>query len=249
MNRIALLLIVALSFTFTGCIDVIEKILMNKDGSGKYTMTMDMSTIMSQEMRGMIEMMMQQQGEEGDNPFGDGMPEEMDSMFYFKDVNPEAIASLDRPEVFEKAYMHIQVSQSKELFLMEVGLDFKEVADIDYFNKKIGEIAGDQMGGAGFGPGMFTGGGNGPMFGIKGKKLTRYPAPETGELPMSEEEMGMMRMMFMDASYKTEYVFPKKVKKTSMVGAEVEGNTLTLERPLIDIIEGKGDMAGWIKFK
>ena len=248
MNRIAVLLIAALSFTFTGCIDVIEQLFMNKDGSGKYVMTMDMSTIMSEEMRGMIEMMMQQEGAADQNPFGEGMPEELDSLFYFKDVNPDAVKKLDRPEVFEKAYMHIQMSQSKELFVMELGLDFKDISDIEYFNSKISEVAGEQMGGA-FGPGMFGGGGNSKMFGLQGKKLTRYPASGSGDLPMSEEEKSMMRMMFMDASYRTEYVFPKKVKKTSMVGAEIEGNKLTLERPLIDVIEGKGDMAGWIKFK
>lgn len=245
MKKLAFLLFIATTFLFTGCINIIEELFLNKDGSGKYTVTMDMSALMSEEMRSMMKMMMQQQEGAEEMPFGGELPQELDTVIYIKDMNPEQFKKLERPEVFETAFMHMEISESKEKLVINMGLDFKDISDIEYFNEKLNEMTA-----AGAGPGALSGflpqGGN--MFQLKGKKLTRLPNKSDG-VEMSEEELSMMRMMFVDASFKTIYHFPKKAKKTSMEGADIDGNTLTVERPFVDIIEGKSDVSGWIKFK
>ncbi|HHJ51239.1 MAG TPA: hypothetical protein ENJ88_10125 [Phaeodactylibacter sp.] len=49
MNRLLIALLA--SFFFTGCIDILEELHLNADGSGTYALTTDMSAFMSPEMK------------------------------------------------------------------------------------------------------------------------------------------------------------------------------------------------------
>ena len=62
MKRLTLLVMLSFGLLFTGCIDIVEEVFINKDGSGKYLVTMDMSSLMGPEMKGMMQEMMQQEG-------------------------------------------------------------------------------------------------------------------------------------------------------------------------------------------
>jgi len=51
------------------------------------------------------------------------------------------------------------------------------------------------------------------------------------------------------ATYKRIYEFPGKVKNCSNSLGIVEGNTVTMEVPLMNVLQGKGNLDTTIKYK
>ena len=241
MKRFVWFFLLVLGMATTGCIDVTEELWLKKGGSGKYKVMVDMSSLMGPEIRGMLEGMMQEEGADGLNLDG---PMELDSMVYFKDVNPEGLKELERPEVFESAYLHMEISESKEKMVIEMGLDFEQLSDIDYFNENIGKISDDQSGGmmGGILPKSTK------LFSLKGKTLTRY-SPDAPTDLLSDEEMEMAMMMLGTAKYKTIYHFPGKVKKTTLEDATIEGNKVIVKKTMAEVLKGESKLDGTIKFK
>ena len=74
------------------------------------------------------------------------------------------------------------------------------------------------------------------------------PSPKVDN-NLNDDELGMAKMFFSAASYKTVYHFPGKVKKATMSGAEIDGKTVTINNSFLDLMEGKAKMEGEIKFK
>ena len=88
------------------------------------------------------------------------------------------------------------------------------------------------------------------MFETKKKTLIRKPIDMSSlaEQLGGEESMAMMKMMMAGATYKTVYHLPKKVKRTDIKDAQVDGKTVTVTRNYLDIIEGKTNLDGMIKY-
>ena len=237
---------------FSSCIDILEELHLNKDGSGKYAVTMDMSALM--EFGNMKDMLNQMGGEEGEvAPVpDDDEPIEMDTLMYFKDAPDSVKQKLSDPKLAEKAFIKMQMSDANKKMIMTFGIDFEKVSDIDHFLKNIDKLQGDNPasgmlgnGGGGFFPN--TGAAN--LFKYGKKYLERLPIPKPDSEELSDEDMQMMQMMFADANYTTIYHFPGKVKKTTIPNAVVDGKTLSLSVPLMDVMEGKAKMEGITKFK
>ena len=55
--------------------------------------------------------------------------------------------------------------------------------------------------------------------------------------------------MLAGASYKTIYKMPGKVKQSTIPDAEIDGKTVTVEHPMLDVINQKVKIEGDIKFK
>lgn len=233
------------TFLFTGCIDIVEELYLNADGSGTYTITTDMSAFMSQEMKDLLDTG-EENGEEQEQE--EEIPIEVDSVLMLKDLNPKAFAALERPEVFKTASMHLIMSDSQEKMLISYQLDFDNIDDINYFRQHLSAFAeGEEMDMASGGmfPGIDT-----RLFSMKGKKtLIRYAAENSGQEELSEEDLSMMEMMFSDGTYKTVYHFPGKVKSTTIPNAKIEGNTLSLAVPVLDVMKGEAKLDGSVKFK
>ena len=233
------------TFLFTGCIDIVEELYLNADGSGTYTITTDMSAFMSQEMKDLMDA-----GEEEGNgeEQEEEPPIEIDSVLMLKDMNPDAFAALERPEVFKKASMHLIMSDSKEKMILSYQLDFDNIDDINYFRQNLSAFSDDGEMGAASG-GMLPSV-DATLFSMKGKKtLIRHAAENSGQEELSEEDLSMMEMMFSDGTYKTIYHFPGKVKSTTIPDAQIEGNTLTVETPVLDVMKGEAKLDGSVKFK
>lgn len=237
-----LLLITLLSLSLTSCVDFLEELFMNKDGSGTYRFTIDASSLMELDMDQLQEMMGQQGAE---TPEMD-LPEQLDSTISFKAIAGDQLKTLERPEVFENAHMKINMSQAEKTLVFTLNLDFEDIEDIAYFNENLSKISGEGLEGMA-GLNGLAGGAN-VLFTKKGKTIIR----ETGEAPdlnMEGQEMDMVKMFLSGATYTTVYHVPKKVKKTDMQGAFIDGNTLTLERSFLDVLEGNGKLDGTIKYK
>lgn len=230
--------------SMTSCINLIEELTLNKDGSGKYAITFDMSGMFSDPMmKGMIEEMVKQEGGIQQNPFSD-----MDTIIYFKDAPAEKKAQLSNPEFWNKAWMKMHVSEADKKMVATINLDFDKIEDVDYFYKNLDKVGGDGNIGNGF---MFGSGGflpKGALFNLSGKQLSRLPIERPGGA-MEGEEMQFAKMFFAAAKYTTIYNLPGKVKKSSIPNSKVSGNKVTAEYSFLDLMEGKAKAEGDIKFK
>ncbi len=247
LNKITVyLLVVVLLFFSTSCLDIVEEMHLNKDGSGRYELVFDMSSIMSGGMLEMLKGMAGDSESSGENIL-DG-PLEMDTVIYMKDAPASVREKLDRPDFLNKVSMFIQMSEEKEVMITRMVLDFDSMDDIDYFYKNLDKLGegndqlGDVFGGNSFLPISDK------LFKLKGKLLERLPVKNNGQT-LNEEEMDMVKMMLASAKYTTKYHFPGKVKSSTIANAKIDGKTLIKEVDLLDVMEGKANMAGKIKFK
>lgn len=179
-----------LLLTSTSCIDIVEEMFLNKDGSGKYTMRMDMSGMIS-----MIKMMSSmedfgeesgEEGEEGEAPEEDVFDnlltskEAVDSTMYLKDADPELLAQFkDNPGFAEKVNIRMNADPDEGVFHIDFNLDFDNMDDMDYFFKNFDKIAammddGDEEGGEMDMLGGMGAGADSPLSGIMGDGITRY---------------------------------------------------------------------------
>lgn len=242
MNRFGLLLLPLFVFLSVGCFEILEEISLRKDGTGTYQYTVDMSALMDESMKEMLE----GAGEEGGNSLV-GM--EVDSIVYFRESFAEKIAELENPGVFERGFMKILMSDSLDKMVIQFGTEFENTGEITYFLENLDMITGgDAMGGGiPMGEGLFPGGNTAGSLALKGKKLTRTNNPKT-EIEADDEEMGMMALFMESATFTTIYNLPGNVKKTTIPGAAIEGKTVRVESPLLDILKGEAKTGGWIKF-
>lgn len=253
MKKLSFFLLATCLLTFTSCIDIIEEMFLNKDGSGKYTLKIDMSELMAEDggMKDMLDSFGAQDEEGGEKV---DMPSEVDSIMHLK-YAPDSIKSrIDNPAFLDKVKIRTLISESKEKMLFEFILDFDDVSDIDYFLANLDKLQASNVpgnegplgqAGNGFLPGSKEGYN---LFTWTKKSLTRSPALEAQE-KIPEDELGMMKMFFSGGTYKTIYHFPGKVKNTTIEGAQIDGKTVTAEFPFTDILEGKQDFRGMVKFK
>lgn len=243
MRKILVLLLGASLITLTGCFDIVEEVFLNRDGSGKYLITMDMSSMFTDPfMKGMMEEALAEQSG------GDAVEMEKDTMIYFKDMTEDADLTQREAMLIADAKMKMSMSQKEDKMLVTMEFPFKEVKDLTEI-MKIAEKVGaeDKMSGGMMGGGMMpTGGG---LFELKKKKLYRMPAPEVPENAEMDESMEMMKMFLGTATYKTIYHLPGKVRKTDIPGATIDGNTVTVEASLLEMMDKKAKIDGMIKFK
>jgi hypothetical protein len=228
--------LLGLSLVFlTGCIEMLEELSLNKDGSGKYEITFDMSEFF-------------------DNPMMKGMLEEAvnegetDSPMSFTDTDT-TIYLRDQPEVtgavIQKATLHMKMSEEEGVYRMHLSFPFDDVDEIETFFQEFSALGGSEMAGP-MGDGMFSPSG---LFAFKKGKLSRKKAPAIDNSMLGGEEGEFMKMFLASAQYTSVYRLPGKVKKTTIKGAKVDGNTVTIEQSLLEIMEGKAAVEGDITFK
>jgi hypothetical protein len=84
-------------------------------------------------------------------------------------------------------------------------------------------------------------------FKLAKKSLTRLPTVKAENAP-GAEDLEMMKMFLGTAKYKTIYNLPSRVKKTKIANAKIDGNTVTVENSMLEILEGKAKLDGEISF-
>ena len=243
MKRFALILLPLVFLLSSGCFEILEEIHLQKNGKGTYLYTVDMSALMDESMKELL-----QSAGEGEGNSMDGL--EVDSVIYFRTTHAEEIKSLEHPEVFERAFMKMLMSDSLDKMVIQFGLEFEKLSEIGYFLENIDKVTADESeeGGIQMGKGLLLGGTSTGMFSLKGKKLTRTVEPNA-ELEADDEEMGMMSMFMESATFTTIYHLPGNAKKTTIPGAQMDGATVKVESSLLDMLKGEAKTSGWIKFR
>lgn len=243
MRKILVLLLLASTMLLSGCFDIVEEIFLNKDGSGKYHVTMDMSGLFSDPMmKGMVEEALKQQSGADANA-----PLEKDSIIYFKNL-PEAadLAAADK-ELLKNLMMRMTMSESKKQMLVRLEYDFKKIEEVQKMNAVLQKVGADQQL-----TGGMPGGGlmSGELAAFTWKKGLLKRLPIKMKAPAAaDENMEMMKMFLANADYKTIYHLPGNVKKASIPKATVEGSTVTIINDMLEMMDGKAKLDGEIKFK
>lgn len=239
-TRIVLLLLGV--FSLQSCLNIVEKLSLNRNGSGTYSITYDMSSMMSGMMRDMI--LESMEGEE-DSPFANAKIDgkiELDTLIDMSSGPLMMEAEGELPAVMQKVKLRLRMSEALSLFTTTMTLDFTDISEVAEFQAAMSEM-GESGGGLG-GISPVTG-----LLTISRGTLMRAKsnlAPED----MDSENIEMAKMMMSGATYKVVYEFPRKVKSFDMQGARlVDKKTLEANYSMLDIMEGKVDMSGKIKFK
>lgn len=244
MKKIVLGLLVSVSLLLSGCIDIVEEMTLNKNGKGLYTMTIDMSSIL--QLGSLKDLMNQAGADDGAAKlFGDKM--EKDTTIFLKDMPADLKAQTGDAAFWNKAQMNIKMSEKDKKFLMQMRLDFDKIEDIEFFYKNLSTVMKEGAGEMGGGMPMEGLTPAGVAFKLAKKSLTRLPTPKPENQPTGED-MEMMKMFLGSAKYTTIYNLPSRVKKVKMANAKIDGNTVTIENSMLDIMEGKAKLDGQISF-
>jgi hypothetical protein len=137
MKILKFILPVALAFTFTGCLDIDEKIDVKKDGSGTLIMDMDMSQ--------MVDMMQTYMGKEELEKKG---MVKMDTTIYLKDVL-DSVPNLtaDKKALLSSGSVHIKVDIDSKVFTIHMLFPFTSQANLQklYAAKSDGSLGAAQL--------------------------------------------------------------------------------------------------------
>jgi len=246
MKRFWTLLLGSSLLFLTSCFDIIEEMHLKKNGSGTYTITTDMSGMMSDGfMKQALEQAMETEGSELNMNLMD-----MDSSFTFASAPEAANLSAEDRKTLEKVVISIKGSEKEEVLQMDITVNFESFADMDKIGAAIKKVSEKTEGtGSGlFGGPQFSDFSN--MFSMKKKKIFSRTAKNQPLQGLVQDDMKeMMSMMLAGASYKVIYHMPGKVKKSTIPDSEIDGKTVTIEHPMLDVINQKVTVNGDIKFK
>jgi hypothetical protein len=130
MRRIYFLIMVASIFLFTGCFDIIERYQLKEDGSGVYTMELNMSRALDM-FGSMITASLAAEGIQNDSPITGGK-KTVDSLYLFKDfVDTASDLTIEEKKVLRKGYgrMYINEGETKEGYI-SISYPFTDNAEL-----------------------------------------------------------------------------------------------------------------------
>ena len=242
MRKISFVLVAALAILSSGCFNVFEELSLNRDGSGTYSMKMDLSQFISDDfMKNMLQEAMNQ--EEAAAGLRDL---EQDSLIYFNSLPEELRNSTGRPEFWDNVTMQIKVSDKSDEFFTLMTVKFKDISDIDFFFKNVSTMLAENGAGGMLPSDIIPGG---AAFQVGKNSITRLETNMESSEELEGEEMEMFKMFMSDSKYTTVYKLPGSVKKTTIQGAKVSGSTVKVETDLLSMMEGKGKIGGEIRYK
>ncbi len=231
------------SVLLSSCIDIMEELVLNKNGSGKYDLTMDMSEMFENPlMKGVLE---------ADDDKDKSM-EETDSLVYFKDM-PDSLKG-ENPEVWDRTTLHIVFLPKLEKFYTTIHCDFKNLDELAYVSENMEKmmksardipLSGDDMPSQLSPTGLM---GKGIKYSLKGRELIRTSGQSNVENE-PDEEMEMLKGFLSEAKYKASFTLPGKVKKVTIPGAKIDGNKVSIVISMIEMMEKKMTMDGSIWFR
>lgn len=217
----------ALLFVLTSC-TFTEEITINPDGTGKYNMDMDGSSIMAMMPKDSLK-----------------QEKNVDSVFSFKeifDAKRDSIAKLSKEEQakiknLEKFNMRMKMNFDTKQFLFNINTDFKSVSELQEIIASMSELQKMNKGQAKNNP-MGDMGGFGSSaakinYEYNGKKFSRKALVDKEALRKLENDSSAAsyKMIYESSKYIIKYHFPKAVKSVSNKTAmfSEDRKTITIE--------------------
>lgn len=243
MKVLKFVLVLFVMFGFAGCLDVNEKIDVKKDGSGTYTMDMDLSQ--------MLDMLQQYMGKEELAKKGIA---KMDTVINMKDVlGSDTTLSADKKALLSKGTVHIKLDLDAKVFTTHMVFPFASQENLQKLYGAMGDGSlgtaqlfknlGGDAGGPGSGPSPDINQFNGiydftSHDGLISKRVndTKWKAlqndPQLAQIKQASQ-------MGMEINYTTTIVLPRPVKKVDNVLAKLSDDkkTVTIKFNLIDAFD------------
>jgi hypothetical protein len=231
----------ALAFSFAGCLDIDERLDVNKDGSGQLAMDIDMSQMID---------MLQTMGMGKDELAKKGL-QNMDTTILLKDViETSTKLSEDKKAILRPGRVHIKLDMDAKVFRIHSMFPFRNQADLQKLyalqndgstlgNAKLfGNLGGDSSGGPGD-INQFNG-----VFdytcrdGLLSKKINK----EKFDALKNDPQMAQVKQasqMGMELNYTSTLSLPRPVKKVDnpLLKLSEDKKTVTMKFNLIDMFD------------
>ena len=252
MKLYKLLSVSFLVATFASC-TFTENIYVNDNGTGKFSVDMDGSSLMAMA------------GDQIGQQMGADAKKNIDSTFTFKQLfeekkdsiaklSPEAQKELKKLENF---VVNTKMNADKKEFLMTLSTDFKNVNELQDILQTLSTLQKLEVGGKGNSPSPFaTGFGNNSSklnYSYDGKKFTRKAIIDTQKLAEKAKDTApdMSKMIFASSNYILKYHFPKKIKKVSNPNAlfSEDRKTITIQHTFTDYMENPDKLNFEVEFE
>jgi hypothetical protein len=252
MKLLKWILPAALTLSFAGCLDIDERLDLNKDGSGQLTMDMDMSQ--------MVDILQTYMGKDELEKKG---LQKMDTTILLKDViDTSTKLSEEKKAILRPGRVHIKLDMDAKVFTIHSMFPFTNQKNLEKLyalqndgstlgNAKLfGNLGGDSSGG---GPGdinQFNG-----IFdytcrdGLLSKKLNK----EKFDALKNDPQMAQIKQasqMGMEVNYTSTLSLPRPVKKIDnpLLKLSDDKKTVTMKFNLIDIIDHPGQFEYTIEY-
>lgn len=259
MKTFRFLLAIAIVLCSTSC-SITEKMIVNDNGSGKFSYEIDGTKMMS-----MMGSAFKEEGKSSKKKNKKEQPsKDIDSTFTFKELfagKQDSISKLSPEEQakirkMEKFSIHMVMNEEKGILNYTLFTDFNSVAELQDVMSPVESMKtlspSGQTGGLGMAPNSVQESAStkffydGNKFSKTLSKLQKKEETEKQEVSKESEELSeelklkqSMDMFYAQSSFKVVYQFPKLVKKVSVENAlySQDRKTVTIEYPLKDYIE------------
>lgn len=268
MKQFKLLVLLAFVFLLTSC-SITEKMIINEDGSGKFSYEIDGSKMMSMMGSAFKEETTKKEKKKGKKE--SDIKKAIDSTFTFKELfadKQDSIAKLplaeqEKIKKMEKFSMHMQIDQEKGLMKYDMFTDFSSIKELEDVMSPVETMknispTGQQAGGMGMAPNALEDKSSTSYF-YDGKTFKKIVSEKNTKEDEEDEETSeenarveeSMEMFYAQSSFKVVYEFPKPVKKVSVENAlySEDRKTITIEYPLKDYMENPASLNFEIEFQ
>lgn len=262
---IRFLLLSTLIFSLASCSEINEEMWLNKDGSGKVEYTLDVGESLPMIMM-MAQGAAQQQLEQMEN--GEGVQDKMgeimekinsekvDTSINMFAIMPDSVRRVtENPEQFKNMNVFIDLDSEENKALVKFAIDFKDFKQIDQMLGNLVQAFGsgrpeleamnidEMMGGFSFDDSNY--------FTKKEFKQRRMSSGGGGmdEMMGEGESAQMVEMMFGNTKYNKTIHFPYQIKSVSGTDAKIDGNTLMINRELMEMMKEDQSQELQVMFK
>lgn len=235
--------------TLTSC-TFTENIYINDNGSGKFSVDLDGSSLMAMA------------GDQFGSQMGADAKKAIDSTFTFKQLIAEKKDSISKlsPEAqkeikkLENFVFNIKMNGEQKQFLMNIATDFKSVNELQDILQSMNTLQKLEGGASPSNP--FAGLGDNKSklsYTYNGKKFTRKAIIDKQKLTEKapDSTADMSKMIFASSNYILKYHFPKKIKKVSNPAAlfSDDRKSITIQYSFTDYMENPDKLNFDVEFE
>ncbi|WP_300568078.1 hypothetical protein [Flavobacterium sp.] len=234
-------------FSLTSC-TFTEDIYINPDGSGKYSLDMDGSSLMAMMPKDSV-----------------GNQKSIDSVFSFKEIfaaKKDSIAKLSKEEQarlkkMENFNMRMKMSFQEKKFLFSMNTDFKNVAELQDAMSNMSELQNLNKKKAQSNPmgsmGGFSNNNTILSYSYDGHRFIRKASIDKNAVkkPENDSLAESYKMIYASSKYIIKYHFPKPVKKVSNATAlfSEDRKTITIEYPFDEYMDSPDKLNFEVEFQ
>jgi hypothetical protein len=237
LRKISILLLFIAPFLFSACINVLEEMTLQSDGSGTYLIRYDLSALMSDPT--MQELLESSLSEEDEGAVS--LTEDVDTiMSVYDNLGP----GVENREFWKKVNIHMVLNEARKEAKIDILLNFASLDEVAYMYENLSSLSMEGESMTQFSSLLKAT----PQFSQKKNVLIRKSVVSE-DREGTEEDLSMVEMLLTGAKYTCMYHLPGKVSSCKIPNSTVEGNTVTVENTLLDAIKGEARLDGSIKYK